>query len=351
VTERTGVRLADLTTLRLGGPARALVEAATDDDLLAVVRDLDRAGEPLLVVGGGSNLVVGDGGFDGTVVRVATRGTALVGGGRGTVEVRAAAGEPWDDVVATTVSMGLVGLEALSGIPGLVGATPIQNVGAYGQEVSQVVTSVEVLDRRTGSRDVLEPARCRFGYRTSALRGASRWVVLGVTFALAGAPAPARVAYAEVADRLGVPVGTGVPVADVREAVLAVRRAKGMVLDPADPDTTSAGSFFTNPVVAEDALGRVPPEAPRYPAAGGMVKLSAAWLIERAGFPRGFGRGAVRISGKHTLALTTRDGASSRELLGLAAEIRDAVAGQFGVVLVPEPVLVGCSMPPAPDPR
>jgi UDP-N-acetylmuramate dehydrogenase len=337
------VRLADLTTLRLGGPAKAMVEPATEAELVATVLDLDRSSSPLLVVGGGSNLVVSDDGFDGTVVRIATRGLTLTSDGDHVV-LTAAAGVPWDDVVARSIDEGLAGIEALSGIPGLAGATPIQNVGAYGQEVAQTITGVRVLDRRTGEVQDLKPAECGFGYRHSAFRGSSRYVVLATSMRLARDALSAPIGYAELATTLGVAVGQRAPAADVRAGVLTLRRRKGMVLDPTDPDTVSAGSFFTNPVLTAAAAAELPDGAPRYPGPSGEVKTSAAWLIEQAGFGKGYGGPRARISTKHTLALTNRGGATTAELLDLARELRDGVVAVFGIELTPEPVLVGCSL-------
>jgi UDP-N-acetylmuramate dehydrogenase len=335
-----GSVLSEHTTLRLGGPARRLVRAETEDDLIALVRDADATGEPVLVLGAGSNLVVADTGFDGLVVQVATRGTQRDDGSRVTV----AAGEVWDEVVAELVAEGRGGVEALSGIPGLVGATPIQNVGAYGQDVAQTIASVRVLARATGQVREMSTADCRFTYRHSAFKSNDAYVVLSVTFRLPTAPAGGQVRYAALAGHLGVDVGRVVPVAEVRQAVLEMRRAKGMVLDAADHDTWSAGSFFTNPVLVASDAARLPEEAPRWPEPGGRVKVSAAWLIEEAGFSRGYGDGRVRLSTKHTLALTNRGGASTAELLSLAREIRDGVRDRFGVTLVNEPVLVGVSL-------
>jgi UDP-N-acetylmuramate dehydrogenase len=336
------VPLAGLTTLRLGGPARRLVVAETDEEVVDTVRDADARGEPLLVLGSGSNLVVADAGFDGTVLQVATRGVAVAPRAEHALQV--AAGVDWDHVVALAVDEGYAGIEALSGIPGRVGAAPIQNVGAYGQEVAQTVGWVRALDRRTGDLVVLEPADCGFGYRDSVFKRSDRYLVLAVAFALEHSRLGAAVRYAELAGRLGVEVGDRVPATDVRAAVLELRRGKGMLLDPADHDTWSAGSFFTNPVLGAAEASRLPADAPRWPAAGGRVKTSAAWLIERAGFVRGYGTGAARVSGKHPLALTNRGGATTADLLALAAEIRSAVRDRFGVVLVPEPMLVGAEI-------
>jgi UDP-N-acetylmuramate dehydrogenase len=333
-------RLAELTTLRLGGPGREVVTAAREDELVAAVTEADGRGVPVLLVGGGSNLVVADEGFDGRVVLVRTRGVDGEGG-----RVRVAAGEPWDELVAATVADGRGGVAALSGIPGLAGATPIQNVGAYGQEVASVVSAVRVLDRRTGGVLELAPSDCGFGYRDSRFKHDPAFVVLAVELTLGADPPQVR--YPELARSLGVEVGATAPPTDVREAVLALRRSKGMVLDPADPDTRSAGSFFTNPVLAEDdpRLVALPGSAPRYPAAPGRVKVSAAWLIEQAGISKGYGHGDARISTKHTLALTNRGAATTAQLLAVAGEVAGAVRARFGIDLVAEPVLVGCALP------
>jgi UDP-N-acetylmuramate dehydrogenase len=343
VREQREVPLAGLTTLRLGGPARRVVVAETEVEVVDTVRELDAAGEPLLVLGGGSNVVVGDGGFDGTVVRMATRGISVAPLAEHSLQV--SAGEDWDAVVALAVHEGFAGIEALSGIPGLSGAAPIQNVGAYGQDVAQTLVWVRALDRATGDVVVLDNAACRFTYRHSVFKGSDRYVVLSVAFALERSRQGAPVRYAELARRLGVEPGRRVPATEVREAVLDLRRGKGMVLDPADHDTWSAGSFFTNPVLPADEAARLLPEdAPRWPERDGQVKTSAAWLIERSGFTRGYGQGPVRLSTKHTLALTNRGGARTADLLALAREVRDGVRERFGITLVNEPVLVGCAL-------
>jgi UDP-N-acetylmuramate dehydrogenase len=336
-------RLAELTTLRLGGPARRLLRAATEEELVALVREADAAGEPLLVLAGGSNVVVADEGFEGTVVLVETRGVEARGD-----ELVVAAGESWDPFVARCVRDGLAGIECLSGIPGSVGATPIQNVGAYGQEVSETIVSVRVLDRTTGEVEDLPPEACGFSYRGSAFkRDPGHWVVLAVTLRLERGEESAPIAYAELARALGVEPGERAPLADVREAVLALRRRKGMVLDPGDPDSVSAGSFFTNPILTADAFARLEARAgdgrvPRWPEADGRVKTSAAWLIEHAGFTKGYGDPAtIAISSKHTLALTNRGEGTTAGLVALATEIADGVKREFGVDLHPEPVFVG----------
>jgi UDP-N-acetylmuramate dehydrogenase len=342
------VRLSDLTTLRLGGPAARYLEAATEQAVVDAVVEADRAGERLLVLAGGSNLVVADEGFPGTVVRIATRGVARDG-----AALEVAAGEPWDPLVADCVAGGLAGVECLAGIPGSVGATPIQNVGAYGQEVAETIRAVRVLDRADATVRTLEPAACAFTYRSSAFkRQQGRWVVLAVSFALEASERSAPIRYPELARALGVEVGARAPAADVREAVLALRRGKGMVLDPEDADTVSAGSFFTNPVLDAGAFAALRARAaqrlgsdvqpPAWPQDDGHIKTSAAWLIEQAGFQRGHGSPeGIAISSKHTLALTNRGHGTTAELIALAREIAGGVQEAFGVALVPEPVLVG----------
>ncbi|WP_433329448.1 UDP-N-acetylmuramate dehydrogenase [Spirillospora sp. CA-294931] len=353
------VNLAGYTTLRLGGPARRFVEATTEAELVAAVRAADEAGEPLLVVGGGSNLVVSDDGFPGTVVHVGTRGVERLPGEGGRALVRVQAGEDWDPFVARCVQDGLSGVECLSGVPGRVGATPIQNVGAYGQDVSETIVEVRAYDRPAGTVVALGADECRFTYRNSVFKGSDRYVVLDVTYALHEADDSQPIAYAELAGRLGVERGARVPLKEAREAVLALRRGKGMVLDPADPDTHSAGSFFTNPILDAARLAelerrvadRLGPETafPRYPESPGpdgapRTKTSAAWLIDKAGFVKGHQNGPVRISTKHTLALTNPGGAHTSDLLVLAREVRDGVRAAFGVELENEPVFVGVSL-------
>jgi UDP-N-acetylmuramate dehydrogenase len=334
VHERTDIRFSELTTLRLGGPAELFVDAVTEDDVVDAVNSTTG---PLLVMSGGSNLVVSDDGFAGTVVRIATRGVEVEG-----ERVTVAAGEPWDAFVASCVEQGLAGVECLSGIPGSAGATPIQNVGAYGQDVSQTIASVRVFDRSLQEVRTLAPAQCGFGYRTSALKGTDCYVVLSVTFALARSSRPTSVRYAELARA----VSERPSLAEVREAVLALRRRKGMVIDAHDPDSVSAGSFFVNPVLTADEFAslRSRENPPGWPERDGRVKTSAAWLIEHAGFGRGYGNGKVGISSKHTLALVNRGEATTAELLALARELRDGVKKAFGVELQVEPTLVGVTL-------
>ncbi|MFJ6937161.1 UDP-N-acetylmuramate dehydrogenase [Streptomyces sp. NPDC101132] len=340
--------LAPLTTFRLGGPATRLVTATTDAEVVSAVRAADESGTPLLVIGGGSNLVIGDGGFAGTALRIATTGFTLDG-----TALELAAGENWSDAVARTVEAGLAGIECLAGIPGSAGATPIQNVGAYGQEVSSTITEVVAYDRVLGETVTLTNAECAFSYRHSLFKDhPDRYVVLRVRFLLedaGGLSAPIK--YPETARALGVEAGDRVPAAQARETVLRLRAGKGMVLDPADHDTWSAGSFFTNPILTDEAYAdflarvqdRLGPDTvpPAYPAGEGRTKTSAAWLIDKAGFTKGYGTGPARISTKHTLALTNRGQATTEDLLTLAREVVAGVHEAFGVTLVNEPVTVG----------
>jgi UDP-N-acetylmuramate dehydrogenase len=347
------VPLSGYTTLRVGGPATRFVSAESAEEVVAAVRT---AQDRLLVLGGGSNLVISDDGFDGTVVRVANTGSKIDSLGDGRVALTVEAGEDWDAVVCRTVEAGLGGLECLSGIPGSVGATPVQNVGAYGVEIAQLLISVDLLDRASGEVRTLTAAELGLGYRTSMLKNTERAVVLRVRFELADGGLSAPIRYTELARVLGVRQGRRVPAADARAAVLELRRGKGMVLDPDDHDTWSVGSFFTNPVVADSelpgVLSRITSEVgadtpvPRYPAGVGTSKLSAAWLIERAGFAKGYPgeTNPVTLSTKHTLALTNRGSAKADDVVALAREIRDGVTARFGVALHPEPVLVGCSL-------
>lgn len=363
--------LAPLTTLQVGGPARTLVRAGSTDDLVAAVRAADEAGEDLLLVSGGSNLVISDAGFAGTVVQVATRGIELLedavpaagdGGEPGRsgerVLVRAAAGEPWDGFVAHAVEQGWSGVEALSGIPGCVGSTPIQNVGAYGQDVSQTIVEVELLDRDSGELERFSAADCGFAYRDSVFKrtqkgSTGRYVVLAVTFSLERSELSQPVGYAALAQGLDVAMGERVPVADAREAVLAQRRQRGMVWDADDHDTWSCGSFFTNPIITTaqmddvrahviERMGPNAPEPPEFDAGEGLVKTSAAWLIDKAGYGKGYAMpGPAALSTKHPLAITNRGGARAADVAILAREIREGVEDAFGVRLVNEPVFVG----------
>ena len=346
--------LAEYTTLGLGGPAKSLVTADAENDLIDAVRAADAAAEPLLLIGGGSNLVVSDEGFPGTVIHVNTRGIDYAGAGDGAVDVTVAAGEDWDGVVAATAAEGLAGLESLSGIPGRAGATPIQNVGAYGREVAEVITQVRVYDRRENQILVLGNEQCSFAYRTSLFKSAMpRYVVLDATFRLARQALSLPVKYAELATELGLALGESAGVGEVRSVVLKIRARKGMVLNPGDPDTRSAGSFFTNPLIPVKELPAVEAAAaaraagpvPRYQAGDGLVKVPAAWLIEHSGFAKGSGAPApARVSSKHTLALVNTGNATTADLLALAREIVSGVHAAYGVTLTPEPILVGVTL-------
>lgn len=363
--------------MRVGGVPARLVEPADRNGLVATALDVWASGDEWMLLGGGSNTIAADEGFEGTVLRIVTRGVERLPAPEGRVRLRVQAGEVWDDLVAMTVRNGWAGIEALSGIPGSTGAAPVQNIGAYGQELESVLLGVEFLDADSGELRTLSRADLGLGYRTSVLKRGMRGVVLSVDLDLAdnsvpgaiGAPMSAPVAYAQLADALGVTLGTRVPVAELRRAVLALRSSKGMVLDPEDPDSVSAGSFFTNPIVSENFARSLPANAPRWPIrppepdtvlglppggihpldvpalAGGPydVKLSAAWLIENVGIRRGFalpGSGAA-VSSKHTLALVNRGGATAADIAQLASFIQARVQADFGVTLHPEPVFVG----------
>ena len=368
--------LAELTTLRVGGPVGRYVEAAGEAELIDVVRQADAEGRPLLVIGGGSNILAADAGFDGVVVRDARAEVELVSDDAcGGVQITATAGTTWDDLVRRAIASHWGGFAALSGIPGTVGAAPVQNIGAYGTEVAELLASVRAWDRAAGRTVHLPLSELRLAYRDSALKrsltdpdvGAGRtwgptgrWVVLSATFHVRQASLSAPIAYRQLAGALGVDMGARVDAREVREAVLALRRSKGMVLDADDHDTWSAGSFFTNPILTRAAAAALPEDAPRFPVtdhtrvvAGvqdapvvdGLVKTSAAWLIDHAGFPKGFAapgaHGRARLSTRHVLALTNRGGATAADVAALRDTIVAGVRERFGITLVPEPVAVG----------
>jgi UDP-N-acetylmuramate dehydrogenase len=364
------VTLSELTTLRVGGPADVLLEPQNADDLVSVTREVWAAGDDWMAIGGGSNVVVSDDGFPGTVIHIVTRDVEQLPASEGVV-LRVQAGEPWDDLVAFTVGRGLAGLEALSGIPGSTGAAPIQNIGAYGQELSSVLDSIQFLDYLTGDLVRLSAAELGLGYRRSVLKGGRAGIVVSVDLRLSENPGALSdpIRYPQLATALGAQVGDRLPVAEVRDAVLALRSTKGMILDPADPDSVSAGSFFTNPIVSEEFARSLPAEVPRWPVVpddapavitpleefsperlstpprpeSHGVKLSAAWLIERAGVARGFrlpGSNAA-ISRKHSLAIVNTGGATALQIAELARYVQTRVLAAYGVVLQPEPVLVG----------
>lgn len=382
-SSQSNVSLADLTTLRVGGPAARFVRADSEEQIIAQIRAADAADEPVLVLGGGSNVLISDAGFAGLVIQD-TRADLTVDmlDSCGGASLRVTAGMPWDDVVVRAVTEGWVGFEALSGIPGLTGAAPIQNIGAYGQELSGVLASVRVYDRALGRARMLALYELDFGYRSSLLkrsmlagdddghvwRPSPRYVVLEVAFQTRMGTLSAPVAYPELARKLGVDLGARAPISQVRSAVLELRGGKGMVAQSravtgaqVDYDTWSAGSFFTNPILPASQAQSLPDGAPQFPVRStqpetttgpslgtvdeSLVKTSAAWLIEHAGFTKGFGvhgsGSAATLSQKHTLAVTNRGAATAADLLELARTVRDGVEATFGITLVPEPVVVG----------
>jgi UDP-N-acetylmuramate dehydrogenase len=344
IRPEAAVPLGPLTTLGIGGRARWLVRATTAEEVGAAHAWSRDEALPLFVLGGGSNLVVADAGFDGVIVQIALAGLDVSRDGEETV-VRAGAGESWDTLVAAAVARGLAGLECLSGIPGSVGGTPVQNVGAYGQEVAETIREVTVFDRTDARLTAISRDRCGFAYRTSRFKreDAGRFVICDVRFALR--PGPATITYPDVVREFEGRSAASVTLGEVRRAVLAIRRRKGMVIDPSDVDTRSVGSFFMNPVVAPDVRERLASEArgpvPGFSMPDGTVKIPAAWLIERAGFVRGYRHGRVGVSSKHPLALVNLGDATARELVALAVEIKRRVADRFGVGLRPEPAFVG----------
>ena len=332
------------TTLRLGGPAGTLTVAAETDEAVTTVRNAYGKGRPVLILAGGSNVVIGDGGFAGETLLLRTRGMRVLSTRAGRVLLRVAAGEVWDDFVEYAVSNGWSGVECLSGIPGSAGATPIQNVGAYGQEVAQTIVAVHAYDRETDTIREMSPAECAFAYRSSIFKHNDRFLVTHVDFLLTVSDDSAPIRYAELARNLGVEAGDRVPLRQARDTVLKLRAGKGMVLDQDDKDTWSVGSFFTNPVVSAERWAALGLEAPHWPGEDGTVKIPAAWLIEHAGFPKGYAGTGVAISTKHTLALTNRGAGRTSDLLDLARTIRDGVGSRFGIELHPEPVLINCAL-------
>lgn len=343
---RENVPLGPLTTIGVGGPARYFVDAKSVDEVIDAVEWARRNEQQLFVLGGGSNLLIADEGFDGLVLKIGLRGI-VVECEDSYATVKVAAGEPWDEFVATAVSRGWAGVECLSGIPGSTGATPIQNVGAYGQDVSETIIRVEAFDRTTGQVTSLTAGECRFGYRASLFKNheRNRYIVLSATFRLERGGA-ARVRYPELQRYLEE---AGVSLRDlesVRQAVIAIRRRKGMVIDPADPDTRSDGSFFMNPIVSAagyEAFRAHPgtDQAPNFPGGEGMVKLSAAWLIEHAGFGKGFVHGNAGLSSKHSLAVINRGDATAKDVLSLVALVQEKVRERFGIEIHPEPNFIG----------
>ncbi|UKA74413.1 UDP-N-acetylmuramate dehydrogenase [Arthrobacter sp. FW306-07-I] len=354
----TPTLLSSLTTSAVGGPAGTFIEARTEAEIIDAVRSADAAGEQVLIISGGSNLLVSDDGFPGTVIKIASEGfTVNAEDSCGGVAVVVQAGHNWDKLVEHAVRHAWSGIEALSGIPGSTGATPVQNVGAYGAEVSQTIAAVRTWDRQRNAVQTFTNSELKFGYRDSILKqttvnGSPRYVVLTVEFQLPLGRMSAPIRYAELARALGVEVGKRAYANDVRREVLRLRGSKGMVWDATDRDTYSTGSFFTNPIVSADVADRLPEAAPRYPAGqDGQVKLSAAWLIDQAGFGKGFGLepegvagGRASLSTKHTLAITNRGSASAADMVAVAREVRAGVEHRFGISLHPEPLLIGLEL-------
>ena len=333
------------TTLRLGGPAKKLVHVATEEELVNAVKAADVAGEEVLIIGGGSNVLVGDEGFNGTVIRVETKGNSYhvdaCSGGMITV----AAGEDWDGFVEWILSKGFAGLETMSGIPGTVGGAPIQNIGAYGHEVSEVIARVRTWDRKAGAYKTFSNSECEFSYRSSVFKkNPGRYVIIDVTFQLRNGEVSLPIKYKELASYLGVDLEERALVSDVRKAVLALRAAKGMLLDEKDHDTWSAGSFFVNPIVSKEIAATLPADAPRWPQADGRIKTSAAWLMENAGMKKGKAHNGAAISTKHVLALVNTGSATAADIVDIARSARSAVHEKFGITLEPEVQFVGLSL-------
>jgi UDP-N-acetylmuramate dehydrogenase len=333
------------TTLRVGGPAKKLVHVATEEELVNAVMAADAAGEEVLIIGGGSNVLVGDEGFNGTVIRVETKGNSYhvdaCSGGMITV----AAGEDWDGFVEWILSKGFAGLETMSGIPGTVGGAPIQNIGAYGHEVSEVIARVRTWDRKAGAYKTFSNSECEFSYRSSVFKkNPGRYVIIDVTFQLRNGEMSLPIKYKELASYLGVDLEARALVSDVRKAVLALRAAKGMLLDEKDHDTWSAGSFFVNPIVSKEIAATLPADAPRWPQADGRIKTSAAWLMENAGMKKGKAHNGAAISTKHVLALVNTGSATAADIVDIARSARSAVHEKFGITLEPEVQFVGLSL-------
>jgi UDP-N-acetylmuramate dehydrogenase len=351
LTIRENVALAPMTTLGIGGPARYFADVTDAEDLAAGIRWARDREVPLFILGGGSNIVVGDSGFPGLVLRVSIRGIDIRIEGEA-VTVTAGAGEEWDPLVAHCIQRNYAGIECLSGIPGRIGATPIQNVGAYGQEVSETIVSIDAIDLANGRPIRMSARESGFGYRTSRFKTSDRdrYIISSVTYRLAINGRPA-IRYPELRAYLDENGLSDARLADVRDAVLAIRRRKAMVIDPADPDSRSVGSFFVNPVVSPKEFEQIKDriasrldarlDVPAFPMPDGQIKIPAAWLIERAGFRRGHVRGNVGLSTKHPLAIINRGGGTAREVADLATEIRSRVFEIYGITLTPEPVFVG----------
>lgn len=337
-----GNELAKFTTLGVGGPAAKIILAKTEDELISAVKAADNSGEPLLILGGGSNVLISDNGFAGTVIKVETSGNSFeidaCSGGTLTVS----AGTDWDEFVAFTIEKGLANLESLSGIPGTVGGSPIQNIGAYGHEVSEVIARVRTFDRKQQEVKTFTASQCGFGYRNSIFKTeANRYVILDVTFQLRLGEESLPIGYVELAKELGVEIGARVAITKVRDAVLKLRSAKGMLIGEG---IKSAGSFFTNPILDKQIADELPSDAPRWQMSDGRVKTSAAWLMEHAGVSKGDQIAGAQISPKHVLALSNAGDATAKDLIALAKSAQEKVRGKFGITLQAEVQLVGLSL-------
>lgn len=335
--------LRDYTSLRVGGPAKKFVEVATESEIIAAI---EAAGDtPILIIGGGTNILVSDSGFEGTVIRINSHSMKSEVDACSGATLTIGAGENWDEFVATTLDRGFAGLETLSGIPGTVGAAPIQNIGAYGHEVSEFITRVRTYDRQAKGLKTFTNSECEFSYRNSHFKAhPGRYVVLDVQFNLRRGELTTPISYAELAKKLGIEVGEKAPISATRTAVLELRAAKGMLLNPNDRDSWSAGSFFTNPIISQEIAATLPTDAPRWPTADGKVKTSAAWLIEHSGVHKGDSHGGARVSSKHVLALTNAGDATAADIAELAKSAQRSVFEKFGITLEAEVNLVGISL-------
>jgi len=331
------------TSLRVGGPAKSIVNVSTEAEIISAI---EAAGDsPVLIIGGGSNVLISDTGFEGTVIHIANNQAESEIDACSGATLTIGAGENWDDFVATTISRGFAGLETLSGIPGTVGAAPIQNIGAYGHEVSEFITRVRTYDRQAKAIKTFTNTECEFEYRNSHFKKhPGRYIVLSVQFQIRTGEISTPITYAELAKKLGIAVGEKAPVIDTRKAVMELRAAKGMLLNPDDKDSWSAGSFFTNPIVSTEIASALPESAPKWPMADGRIKTSAAWLIENSGISKGHSHGGAQVSSKHVLALTNSGNATAEELVQLAREVRKSVQVKFGITLEPEVNLIGISL-------
>ena len=337
--------LSNFTTLKVGGPAQKIVHAHTEDELVEFVKAADKAGEQVLILGGGSNLLISDAGFAGTVIRVESKGNALDYDACSGGMIEVSAGEDWDKFVALTIEKGFADLESLSGIPGTIGGAPIQNIGAYGHEVSETIARVKAYDRTKGEITTFTNEQCRFSYRNSVFKAeAGRYVILNVTFQLRKGEQSLPITYAELAKFLSINIGDRAPVVEVRKAVLQLRGRKGMLIDAGDVNSNSAGSFFVNPILNKEIADKLPADAPRWPQTDGRVKTSAAWLMEHAGVSKGEKLAGAQISSKHVLALTNSGDATAGDIIELAKMARAKVFKKFGVKLEAEVQLVGLDL-------